>query len=340
MVVFISISNYGHICGIKNANIGQLMDYFIQITYFYSSICQNYQLLKASFESIKSSDHTSFIARQFEEDSFSAPYHFHPEYELTLIVKGSGKRYVGTHMNDYLPGDLVLLGGNLPHCWKTAPAGIAEKSVSVVIQFQKDFLGKDFFIIPEMKRILQLLGNSRYGIRFTGNTSSVQQKMQLVLQEPDSFKKLLLLLGILHELAMTNDCIMLDKQNAYPALSSHEKERIHAVMAYIVENFQNNISLTEAAGIANMTPESFCKYFKKLSRKTFIEVVNDYRVDFALGQLVNTEKPVAQIGFESGFNDISNFYKTFKHRTKISPLSYRKKFAESGKPNTKSLYTA
>ena len=80
-----------------------------------------------------------------------------------------------------------------------------------------------------------------------------------------------------------------------------------------------------------MTPEAFCKYFKKLTRKTFIEVVNDYRIDFAIGQLVKTEKAIVQIGFDSGFNDISNFYKTFKDRTGTSPLGYRKTFANQVK---------
>ena len=302
------------------------MDYIIHQPYLFTLKRQNYQQLKASFESIKASGQASFIVRRFEETSFSAPYHFHPEYELTLIVNGSGKRYVGIHMNDYTAGDLVLLGSNLPHCWKTTPSNNHEKSISIVIQFQKDFLGKDFFTVPETRRIRQLLNNSSHGIQFTGNTTMLQQKMQKILQEADPFKKLLLMLDMLHELAAANDYLMLDKQNAYPALSLNEKERIHTAMAYIVENFQNNISLKAVAATVNMTPEAFCKYFKKMSRKTFIEVVNDYRIDFAIGQLVNTEKSIVQIGFDSGFNDISNFYKTFKNRTKLSPLGYRKTF--------------
>ena len=307
------------------------MEYFILKLGSSTFNCQNFRLMKASFESIKGSDHHSFIARRFEEDVFSAPYHFHPEYELTLIVQGNGKRYVGTHMNDYSTGDLVLLGSNLPHCWKTAAAAIDKKSISIVIQFQKDFLGKAFFTAPEARRILQLLNNSSYGIQFTGNTLLLQQEMQKILDEPDSFKKLLSILNILHELAVTHEYVLLDKQNAYPSLSLNEKERIHAAMGYIVENFQNNISLKAIAAIANMTPQAFCKYFKKMSRKTFIEVVNDYRIDFAIGQLVNTEKSIVQIGFDSGFNDISNFYKTFKDRTKQSPLSYRKAFVNQVK---------
>ncbi len=282
--------------------------------------------MKASFESIKASRHRSFIARRFEEKSFSAPYHFHPEYELTLIVSGTGKRYVGSHMNDYAAGDLVLLGSNLPHCWKSAKASGTKKSVSVVIQFQQSFLGDGFFSAPETKSILRLLNNSSHGIQFTGNTLAARQQIQHIPDEPDSFNQLLDVLSVLHQLAGTKDYVLLENQHAYPLLSLNEQERIHAAMAYVVESFQRPISLTAVASRVNMTPEAFCKYFKKITRKTFIEVVNDYRIDFAIGQLINTEKSIVQVGFDSGFNDMSNFYKTFKDRTKYSPLNYRKTF--------------
>ncbi|MFT3935901.1 MAG: AraC family transcriptional regulator [Chitinophagaceae bacterium] len=284
--------------------------------------------MKASFESIKAPAHASFVARRFEEKAFSAPYHFHPEFELTLIVQGHGKRYVGAHMDDYTTGDLVLLGSNLPHCWKTTSSKTSKKSISTVIQFKKDFLGNDFFAAPEAKRLQQLFTNSGYGIQFTGNSNSIRQQIENLPQEEDGFKRLLQLLNILHQLAASKQYKLLHKQSAYPSLSFNEKERIHAAMAYIVENFRDNISLKKVAAITSMTPEAFCKYFKRLTRKTFIEVVNDYRIDFALGQLLNTEKAVAEIGYESGFNDISNFHKTFKERTQQSPLAYRKAFAK------------
>jgi len=104
---------------------------------------------------------------------------------------------------------------------------------------------------------------------------------------------------------------------------------MNAVTAYIVENFREKISLNKAAKTANMTPQAFCKYFKRISRKTFIEVVTDYRIDFAMQELVHTNKPITQIGFESGFNDISNFYKTFKERRQLSPLAYRNMFVNN-----------
>ena len=282
--------------------------------------------MKPTFEPLTSSVNNSFLVRQFEEKSFSAPYHFHPEYELTWIVRGSGKRYVGTHMNDYFTGDFVLLGSNLPHCWKTENSENGENSNSVVIQFHPDFMGNDFFQKPEMKHIHRMLTNSQSGLQFTGNTNSLKEKMNIMLDEPHSFKKWALLMDILHELAGSKEYIMLSQEAPAPELSPLEKARMNTCIAYIVENFQNKISLQDAATLVNMTPHAFCRYFKKLNRKTFIEAVTDYRVDFAVRQLIHTDHSISSIGLNSGFNDISNFHKTFKSRMKLSPLSYRNTF--------------
>jgi AraC-like DNA-binding protein len=284
--------------------------------------------MKATFESLSTLDSQSFLVRKFEGKTFTSPYHFHPEYELTLILEGSGKRYVGSHMNDYFPDDLVLLGANLPHCWKTEHADPGINSRSVVVQFQKGFLGIDFFDKSKLQQIAQLLDNSNYGLQFTEDTEYLREKIIALADESNGFKRLLLMLEILYELATTNDYVLLDNQSAYADLSLAERERIHSAMAYIVNNFQSKILLKDAAAAANMSPTSFCKYFKKISRKTFIEVVTDYRIDYATRQLVHTDMPVAQIGFDSGFNDISNFYKTFKTRMKLSPSNYRNAFIE------------
>jgi AraC-like DNA-binding protein len=282
--------------------------------------------MKPTFEPLTASVNHSFLVRQFEEKYFSAPYHFHPEYELTWIVKGCGKRYVGTHMHDYFTGDLVLLGSNLPHCWKTENTKSGENSNSIVIQFHPDFMGSDFFSKPEMKHIRRLLNNSQSGLQFTGNTSSLKEKMYVMLDEPQSFKKWILLMDILHELASTGEYVMLSQEVPAPELSPLEKARMNICIAYIVENFRNKISLQEVASLVNMTPHAFCRYFKKLNRKTFIEAVTDYRVDFAVRQLIHTDNSISSIGLNSGFNDISNFHKTFKARMKLSPLSYRNTF--------------
>lgn len=284
--------------------------------------------MKPSLESVSSSELTSFSVRYFEEKAFSAPYHFHPEFELTFILSGKGKRYVGSKMNDFYEGDFVLLGSNLPHCWKTDSKKTPGKSSSIVVQFQKDFLGNSFFEKPELRQIIQLLNTSDSGIQFTNNITLYRNKMQELLQEQNSLKKVILLLDFLHQLSLSRKFELLDKQKSYTALSTGEQQRLHTVMAYIVEHFKDKVSLSTVSSLANMTPHSFCKYFKKITRKTFMEAVTDYRVDYAAQQLVNTGHSISQISFDSGFNDLSHFHKTFKARMQLSPLCYRNTFLQ------------
>jgi AraC-like DNA-binding protein len=231
-------------------------------------------------------------------------------------------------MNEFHPGDFVLLGSSLPHCWKAEQTMKQEECGSIVVQFQKEFLGNDFFNRPEMTTVLQMLQKSSTGLHFTGDTTVYKKKMLQLYEQKNSFKKIILFLDLLHELSLTKSYTLLEKQQSQPVLSPAEQQRIHIAMAYIVENFKNEVSLTGAASAVNMTPQSFCKYFKKLTRKTFMEAVTDYRIDYAAQQLVHTSNSISQIGFDSGFNDISNFHKTFKARMQLSPLSYRNTFLQ------------
>lgn len=288
-------------------------------------------MIKAAFEALASHNGSSFLVRKFQEVEFTAPYHFHPEYELTLIVKGEGKRYVGSHMAPYSAGDLVLLGSNVPHCWKTEPVIQDElNALSIVIQFSHDFLGNGFWSNVELESVVQLLKRSCHGIQFSLDTAGQAEKlMQNLLEERDSFKRLILLLEVFHLLVNTNDYFLLNHQAINPEQSPVERERTNAVLAYIVENFKGEITLQEAASIAKMTPNAFCKYYKKTTRKTFMETVTDFRINYAIQQLVQKDKPISEVCFESGFKDLSHFHKTFKKLMKISPLNYRKKFLKN-----------
>ena len=109
-------------------------------------------MIKASFEVIQPANGQSFLFRKFDRSAFEAPYHFHPEYELTSILHGTGKRYVGSHMSDYAAGDLVMLGPNLPHCWKLDRGHEPQTTASaIVIQFDGAFLGDEFFNKNELQ---------------------------------------------------------------------------------------------------------------------------------------------------------------------------------------------
>ena len=283
---------------------------------------------KPSFEVLQSSHQNSFLLRSFKEMAFTAPYHFHPEYELTLILKGKGMRFVSHNMEDYVIGDLVLLGSNLPHCWKTDDIIEGEINAhSIVIQFSKDFLGEQLFLKPEFSSIQELLQRSGNGIRFSEEIQCITKKRMIALvEEENNFKQLMSFLEILHDLSTTESFKLLSNDTVNAQQSLADKQRINPVFTYIVENFKKSVSLNVAAEIANMTPNAFCRYFKKITRKTFMETVISYRINYSVQQLVDTNQLVSQICFDSGFTDISHFYKLFKTKMKMSPLSYRKKF--------------
>jgi AraC-like DNA-binding protein len=288
-------------------------------------------MIKASFEVIQPLTGQSFLFRRFDNAAFDAPYHFHPEYELTYILDGYGKRYVGSHMEDFSPGDLVLLGPNLPHCWKLVNDGPGQARASaIVVQFDGAFLGEEFFNKNELQHIKKLFQKSACGISFNAGTrSAVNHQLHVLSKEKNNFKLLIGLLEILQKLASTNDYALLDQNMMVAERSVAEQERINPVFAYLVENFRQPVSLDVAAGIANMTTNAFCKYFKKITRKTFMETIIEYRLNYAIQQLVQTDKPISEISFDSGFGDVSHFYKMFKVKMGLSPLNYRKKFMRS-----------
>jgi AraC-like DNA-binding protein len=285
-------------------------------------------MIKASYEVLQPTSGHSFIVRKFGKTAFDAPYHFHEEYELTYILHGRGKRYVGSHMEDFASGDLVLLGANLPHCWKLeADEPGHEEASAIVIQFNANFLGEDFFNKAELQGIKKLLQKSSSGISFnSGTRNTVNKSMYQLAEEKGNFKILISLLEILQRLSVSTEYTLLDQQRSVAEQSRAEQERINPIFAYLVDNFRGQVSLDQASNIAHMTPNAFCKYFKKITRKTFMETVIEYRLNYATQQLVQTDKPISEISFDSGFGDVSHFYKMFKHKMHQSPLNYRKNF--------------
>jgi len=280
-------------------------------------------MLKAAYEVLQPTAGHSFLVTTFDGSGFKAPFHFHPEYELTLITAGSGKRYVGSHMAGFQPGDLVLLGPNLPHCWKLEPAGPA---ASIVIQFAADCLGQGFFSSAELSAIQRLLQNSLSGIRFSNST--VPPNIHALAAEKNDFRRLIRFLELLQQLALEQDLALLDTNGITNGLTPADREKIHPIFAWLVENFREPISLEKAAAIAGMSPNAFCRYFRRITRKTFMETVIQYRLDHAARQLVQTNEPISTICFDSGFGDLSHFYKTFRSRMHTSPLTYRRKFMQ------------
>ncbi len=282
-------------------------------------------MIRATPEIVQPASEQSFLIRAFGDEAFRAPYHFHAEYELTLILNGKGKRYIGNHMADFKAGDMVLVGANLPHCWKLVPEKQPDAG-AIVIQFASDFMGDSFFDKPENAPIKSMFQKAANGIWFDQISFEQVYAAILAMQQQDSFHILIDFLKILYQLTQSSKLVLLDKEPNVARLSLVDQKRINPVLAYLVDNFRKQVSLNDAAALTNMTTNAFCKYFKKITRKTFMEMVIQYRLNYATQQLIETDKPVSDIAFNSGFTDVSHFYKVFKTKMGLSPLSYRKKF--------------
>lgn len=278
--------------------------------------------MKAALEKIEPVFGNSFTIREFTDSNQKPFWHFHPEYEIVYISKGRGKRHIGDHISYYEDGDLIFLGPNLPHFAFTEE--LFEEHVEVVIQMKADFLGRDFFERPELQAIRQLFERSEQGLIFTGETKKrVGERLQRMIQM-SNFERLLELLSVLQDLATSKEYNILNVSNYALEVSSQDHDRMETVYNYVQENFQSDVHLDEVAKRASMTVPAFCRYFKKLTRKTFTEFVNEIRIAHACRLLGDEHLSISEVSFESGFNNLSHFNKQFKNITGASPREYRK----------------
>jgi AraC-like DNA-binding protein len=280
--------------------------------------------MKPVFEKIYNSHNASFKVMHLEVQTFDHPYHYHPEYELTLITAGSGHRFVGDHTDTFMANDLILLGKNLPHCW--LDFGQSKHPVSaVVIQFGESCFGKDFFELPELHKINQLLKRSGRGIRFPSPEPVILESLKTIptLTGPD---RIITFLALLNQLSISTDVQILSATEYTMTQTDTKFNRIDKVFEYVSGNFRSGIDLSATADLVHMTPSAFCHYFKKYTKKTFTQYVNEVRIGYACKLLMETGMNVSEVCYQSGYNSLSRFNKCFKKMMKRTPLNYRKQF--------------
>lgn len=264
--------------------------------------------------------HTEFLKTN------KASWHFHPELELVYVNKGQGKRHIGNHLSYFNNSQLLLIGPNLPHNGFTDR--LTTNGFETLIQFKEDFLGKDFFEIPEMKKIKELFERSKKGILFGSETKiKVGYKIEKLV-EKKGFKKLLVFLEILNILSKTSDYTILNVDGYAVETELQDSSKLDKIYKYINTNFKDHISLDQIASVANMTVPAFCRYFKKVTGKTFTKLVNEYRVVHATKLLSESMMSITDISFECGFNNFSHFNKLFKEITGKNASGYRKKMKD------------
>lgn len=279
---------------------------------------------KPTLEKIEPEFGSSFSLRTYYRDPDNKKptfWHYHPEVELVYVNGGCGKRQIGSHISYYRNGDLILIGSLLPHCSFTD--SLTGHECESVVQFRQDLLGDYFFEAPELRGIRNLLERAKKGIVFHGNTKRRIGAMIEELRHKEAFPRLMGLLEVLKELEKADNYTILNAGGFVLEASFQDNDRINIIFNFVKKEFTRSISLDEISQKVSMTNPAFCRYFKKITGKTFTRFVNEYRLTHAAKLLHEKQISITDVCFESGFNNFSHFNKQFKAFTGKSPSVYR-----------------
>lgn len=269
----------------------------------------------------------------YNENAPFATWHNHPEYELVLITKGRGRRSIGDHIDRFEPGDIVFIGPYLPHeyvcdqdCYKDSEN---IQSECVVIQFDHTFLGEQFFNLPENKPLLKIFSDAKHGFKFkNGSGEKIAGIMTMMVQMNDT-QKLYALFSIFGIMSQKLQYQLLSSPQFVTTFLSDENKVINKVVQYIMQNFQNNIRVNDLLDIAFMSNSSFCNLFKATYRMTFKDYLLRIRIGYACRQLMEHNKSISEIAYNSGFENLSNFNRQFKKIKQITPKEYLSQLIKS-----------
>lgn len=283
--------------------------------------------MKTFYEQIPLDSSRSFIVREFVTNSLNYPFHHHPFFEINYVINGTGKRIVGQNITEFKNCDLSLIAPNLPHQFLDVESVKSEKFHSIIIQFHPKIFGEEFIKKTEIVSLNSLLQKAKRGITFGATTiKKVDSKLKRLLHSTE-FMSVLLFLEILHDLAQSIDFNYLSEIDWEANISGKGKELTDRVFQYIFDHFTEEISLEQVAGVAGISKSAFSHFFKKRTGKTYSLFINELRISHSIKLLNNTEKSIAEICFESGFNNLSYFNRVFKNNQKLSPKEYRRKYA-------------
>ncbi|GAB3709426.1 AraC family transcriptional regulator [Spirosoma flavus] len=270
-----------------------------------------------------------------EHDSYPHFYkhlHFHPEIQLTLIQEGEGTLIVGDKIDRFGRNDVLLLGPNLPHVLRSDPEYFApesvRRSVSVSVLFRPEHLETTLLQLPETRHLYQLLRESQHGVRLrcTDDHPLIEQFATLTSQRP--FDQLLTFLHILDCIAGSSSREVLSVTSFEQPRRPDDHQRLERVFSFILENYQADITLQDVAGIANLTPGGFCRFFRLHTQKTFSRLLNEVRIEHACRHLRESRLSINQIAMHCGYSNLSNFNRQFKDVVGLSPSEYLRNYSQ------------
>lgn len=257
-----------------------------------------------------------------EETCFPWAWHYHPEFELTWICAGQGRRIVGDHVDAYKPGDLVLLGPGLPHTWASGEGELVNRAV--VVQFHPQAVPEALLRLPEYEAIRALLERAGKGLRFPVVDGELRTDL-MELAGKTGLPAWLGLMKILKRLADDSQALELASVDYRHHRSHRLHTRLERVTAHIEVNFREPLPLAGAARLCGLTPSAFSRFFRQMTGQTFVAFRNVCRVREASRRLIETDWPITRIAFDCGFENLANFNRRFRETEGESPGQYRRK---------------
>jgi AraC-like DNA-binding protein len=281
--------------------------------------------MKAVLERVNRQAGECFFCLDWSGRTFVCPYHVHPEIEINYIVNSSGRRLVGDHLDYFKPGDLVLLGAGLPHMYfhrppKTAPNNWARSSY---IQFLPDCMGKDFFELPGMKSIHDLLVRAHRGLRFPRSTAKKILPLLNATIASRGAQRIGWLLQLLQTLADARGAKPMASVRFALPQSPRSSTQLESAMAYIHRHLFGKLTLLATARQAHMSPQGFSRFFHKWMGRTFSAYVAELRIGNACQMLLEADRSVAEVCFASGYRNLSHFNRQFRAAKGMSPRQFR-----------------
>ena len=263
------------------------------------------------------------------EARFPFKWHFHPEYELTLIVRGRGTRVVGDRVEAYREGDLVLLGPNLPHTWSSERASTSGKgrarNQAFVLQFSPALFGESFLRQPEMARMAALLDRSRRGLLFRGRAREDAERLIRESHRENGPRRFARLLELFDVLAGAKNAVSLSTVAAGASAPRRRGAQIERIFRHIHEHAMESLGLDAVAKQFHMAPSTLHRRLKRETGRSLTELVNELRVSHACGLLAHGDARIADVCYQSGYQNLSYFNRRFRDSTGMTPREYRRR---------------
>lgn len=284
--------------------------------------------MKPLLKIINTQQNEPFQLMKVQEPYFFPSWHFHPEYEIMLVLEGTGIRFVGDSMERFQPGDLVFYGNKIPHLYRSDVAYYQKDSSliskAIVVYFKEHFLGPDFWDLPNIMPVKKLFSYSKRGIKFKGEAKNgLMREIQQLDDQKDGIEKIIDLLTILKIMAGTREYDLLSSSAFTKYIEEDDCERINKVYQFIMDNYAENPSLEHVSEIANMSATAFCRYFKSRTNKTYTQFLNEIKIGNACKLLIDNNQSISQVCFEIGFNNFTHFNSQFKKIIGLTPREYQ-----------------